>query len=69
MYWAKICDTNKRILSKDVAKHFNYKYPFDADKNMIEFIKRVRQSPTDTVKIFKVKNGKSIIMSALTYIF
>lgn len=41
-----------RILSKDVAEHFNFTYPIDDDRNMIKYLKHVRNLPSDANEIF-----------------
>ncbi|MEH7460324.1 aminoglycoside 6-adenylyltransferase [Bacillus sp. JJ1127] len=41
-----------RILSKDVAEHFNFTYPIDDDRNMTKYLKHVRNLPSDAKEIF-----------------
>ncbi|MBM7716220.1 hypothetical protein JOC94_003240 [Bacillus thermophilus] len=41
-----------RILSKDVAKHFQFTYPMNDDRNMIQYLKHVRDLPSDAKEIF-----------------
>lgn len=41
-----------RILSKDVAEHFNFTYPIDDDRNMTKYLTHVRNLPSDAKEIF-----------------
>lgn len=41
-----------RILSKDVAEHFHFTYPIDDDRNMTNYLKHVRNLPSDAKEIF-----------------
>ncbi|MUK89501.1 aminoglycoside 6-adenylyltransferase [Ornithinibacillus sp. L9] len=41
-----------RVLSQDVAKHFNWSYPLEDDENMTSFIKHGRDLPADAKEIY-----------------
>ncbi|WP_078551973.1 aminoglycoside 6-adenylyltransferase [Bacillus alkalicellulosilyticus] len=53
-FWESIfitCDLF-RILSQTVADHFQYTYPIEDDNNMIEYLKQVRDLPSNAKDIF-----------------
>ncbi|WP_062047118.1 aminoglycoside 6-adenylyltransferase [Bacillus sp. JCM 19034] len=41
-----------RILSQDVAKHFQFTYPIEDDKNMTKYLKDVRDLPINAKEIY-----------------
>ncbi|ERJ12212.1 aminoglycoside 6-adenylyltransferase [Haloplasma contractile] len=41
-----------RLLSKDIATQFKFKYPIKDDKNMTEFLKHIRSLPHDAEGIY-----------------
>lgn len=49
-----------RILSIDVAKHFHFTYPMNDDRNMTQYLKHVRDLPSDAKEIFK-ENGCTLL--------
>lgn len=41
-----------RILSQDVAEHFNFTYPIDDDRNMTKYLRNVRNLPSNAKEIY-----------------
>ncbi|WP_117170147.1 aminoglycoside 6-adenylyltransferase [Paraliobacillus sediminis] len=41
-----------RTLSQEVAEHFNFTYPIDDDRNMTNYLKRVRNLPSNAKGIY-----------------
>ncbi len=41
-----------RILSQDVAEHFNFTYPIKDDRNMTKYLKHVRKLPSNANEIY-----------------
>jgi aminoglycoside 6-adenylyltransferase len=52
--WSSIFVTCElfRILAKDVAEYLMITYPIDDDRNMTEYLKRVRDLPVDAKEIY-----------------